>query len=204
MHFVDPLLFPAILLTAIFFPFAIAEIFEDFALLAGVEIDEPLLFVLLREVREARFEGLFTVRAEFFARRLQLKLDARQAAAEGLLQAAPRVRRFLREYGHFFPDPHHHGDETQQAQAFEAFITQAELQYGLQRKMEWHRLPGKREELRARLFEGSLLVFFLAEECVQLRQDLESFVQDGVGSLLIRPHADEIFGGCVGSNQLAE
>ncbi len=204
MHFVDLLLFPAILLAAVLFPFAIAEIFEDFALLPGVEIDEPLLFVLLREVREARFEGLFAVRAEFFARRLQLKLDARQAAAEGLLQTAPRVRRFLFEYRHFFPDPHHHGDEAQQAQAFESLVTLAKLQYGLQRKMKWHRLSGKREKLRARLFEGGLLGFFLAEECVQLRQDLEGLVEDGVSSLLVRAHANEILRGCVGGNQLPE
>ena len=204
MHFVDLLLFPAILLAAVLFPFAIAEIFEDFALLAGVQIDEPLLFVLLREVREARFEGLFAVRAEFFARRLQLKLDARQAGAEGLLQTAPRVRRFLLECGHFFPDPHHYGDEAQKAQAFEPLVTLAKLQYGLERKMEWHRLSGKREKLRARLFEGGLLVFFLAEERVQLRQYLEGLVQDGVCSLLIRPHADEILRGRVGGNQLPE
>jgi hypothetical protein len=113
MHFVDLLLLPAILLAAVIFPFSIAQIFEDFALLARIEIDEPLLFVLLREVREARFEGLFAVRAKFFASRLQLKIDARQAPTEGLLQAAARIRRFLFEYGHFFPDPHHDGDEAQ-------------------------------------------------------------------------------------------
>lgn len=131
VQFIQVALFASILLAAVLLPLAIAEIFKYLAFLPRIEVDEPLLLVLPREVGEARFQRLSAIRAEFFANDFQVNLDPSQARPKRLLQATPCIRRFLFERGSFLPDLHNDGHNTQKAKTFQPLVTLSELQYGL-------------------------------------------------------------------------
>ncbi len=112
MQFVQVALFSPILRAAVIVPLAIAEVFEDFALPAGIEINQPLLLVLLREIRKAGIKPLPPVRAKFLTSGLQMDLDSRQARSKCFLQSAPRVTRFRVECRQLLPHADHDGDNA--------------------------------------------------------------------------------------------
>ena len=87
MKFIEARLFAARLLLAIFIPLALAEVVENFPLLPGRPISDPLSLLLSFELLELGFERLLSIGAKSFADGVELNFGPCHAERKSLVHA---------------------------------------------------------------------------------------------------------------------
>ncbi len=108
-----------------------------------------------------------------------MHLDSRHARGEQPPDVLSSLHSYPIQGRNLVPRPYRQGGKGKQAQPLHFFVSDAQPQNGLQRKVECHSSARNREQLCSRLFEGDFFVVALPQIRVQCGHDRNAWSSTG-------------------------